>query len=347
MKQSCQARNQQGFSLVELMVAMGVMLIISGAVFSLMRDSLKVTVATYELTDAQEGLRSAQESINRDLLNTGDGLRSISTILAAPAFVSNYITRTPVAGSPIGILTTDNDLPAGTAVPQSSPAATIRTGTDRQTILAIDPAFVNGTGGSAVTPTAISADGGSITVLVGDLPKFTIGEIYFLTSSAGSTFGAITSIDSANRNLIFGNGDACGLNLTGNGGYIKAISASGTLATSLRRVKMTQYYVTSTGLLMRRVFGVKGTAFRESAVAEHVLNVQFTYSMATTDSTGNVVPSISPTLATSAQQLTVRQVSVKVTVETPHALQNGSRQQLSTTTSTSVRNMQFREALQP
>jgi hypothetical protein len=44
----------------------------------------------------------------------------------------------------------------------------------------------------------------------------------------------------------------------------------------------------------------------------------------------------------------VRQVEVTVTVETPHVLQNGQRPpNLSMTTSTSVRNMQFRQALQP
>ena len=342
MYQRSHTRNQQGFSIVELMVAITVMLILAGAVFSLMRDSLKVTVATYELTDAQENLRSSQEAINRDLFNTGDGLKSISTILVAPTFVTSYITRVPVIGSPLGILTTDNDVPAGTAVPQASPSATIRTGTDRQTILAVDSAF-----GNAVTPVSIDSTGGVVTVTAADLPKFTIGEIYFLTSSVGSTFGAITSIDVANKKLNFANGDSCGINLTGTGGYIKTVSASGTLATSVQRVRIVHYYVTSTGLLMRRVFGVKGAAFRDSAVAEHVVNVQFTYYMATTDSTGNVVPSMSTTLATSGEQLSVRQVAVKVTVETPHALQTGTRQQMSTTTSTSVRNMQFREALQP
>ena len=84
---------------------------------------------------------------------------------------------------------------------------------------------------------------------------------------------------------------------------------------------------------------------RESIIAEHVLDVQFNYSLVTTDASGNVTPSTTTSLTTSAQQVAVRQVEVRITVETPHAIQNGSRQPLTMTTSTSVRNMQFRQAL--
>jgi hypothetical protein len=47
------------------------------------------------------------------------------------------------------------------------------------------------------------------------------------------------------------------------------------------------------------------------------------------------------------QQVNISQVQVTVTVETPHGLQKGLQPLLSTTTSTSLRNMQFRQALQP
>ena len=97
---------------------------------------------------------------------------------------------------------------------------------------------------------------------------------------------------------------------------------------------------------MRRVFGVQGATFRDSIIAEHVLNVQFKYSLETTDAAGNV---LQPTanLANKAQRLGVRQVEVTISVETPHALQNNVTSKLFMTTSTSVRNMQFRRALQP
>jgi hypothetical protein len=344
---------------------MVVMTIVMGTVFTLMRDSMKVATATYEMTDAQQNMRTAQEFINRDIKYAGDGLRSINNIRVPTAFVTSYITLVPVpAPSPaeivnLAIFTTDNNVLAGTVVTGAVPAATLRTGTDRQTILELDPEFLfNNLTSISLAAAAIDSTGTTITIPAGDpMTKFTRGEIYFLTSSLGATFGTITSIDTPGRKLSFATGaaagDPYGLNLTGTVagvvGHIKTISASGTLATSLERMKIIQYYVTSTNLLMRRVFGVPGygvvgSGFRESIVAEHVLNVQFNYALITTDALGNVTPSATTALTTSAQQLAVRQVEVQVTVETPHAIQNGAKQNMTTTTSTSVRNMQFRQA---
>jgi Tfp pilus assembly protein PilW len=357
MRDASRNCNQEGFSVLEMMVAMTVMLIVVGGVVALVRDSMKVAATTYEMTDAQQNLRTAQEFINRDLMNAGDGLESISNIRVPLAFVTSYITLNPVpAPSPAGIVnlaifTTDNNVPVNTAVTGAVPAMNLRASTDRQTILELDPDFsFNSLNNISLAPAAIDSTGATITIPAGDaMTKFTAGEVYFLTSSAGATFGTITSINSGARQLTFATGaaagDPYGLNLTGAGGHIKTISASGTLATSLQRMRIIQYYVTSTGLLMRRVFGVPGSGFRESIIAEHVLDVQFNYQLVTTDALGNVTPSATNVLTTSAQQLAVRQVEVRVTVETPHTIQNGSRQSLTMTTSTSVRNMQFRQAL--
>jgi hypothetical protein len=313
-----------------------------------MRDSMKVAMTTYEMTDAQQNMRTAQQFISRDLMNAGDGLNSISYIRVPLAFVTGYITRNPVTtpSTPgiinLGIFTSDNNLAANIAVTGAVPAANLRTGTDRQTILAIDPDVA----AISLSPAAINAAGSIITIPAGPLMSgFTLGEIYFLTSSEGATFCTITAIDSAARQLTFANGDTYGLNSTGSGGHIETISATSTVATSLQRMRIIQYYVTSTGLLMRRIFGIPKSGFRDSIIAEHVLDVQFNYSLITTDTSGNVTPSSTTALTTSAQQLAVRQVEVRVTVETPHAIQNGARQPLTMTTSTSVRNKQFRQAL--
>src|SRR5678816_1930037 len=81
MKSLSTKNNQLGFSIAELVVAMAVMGVITGAIFALMRDSLKVGTTTYEMTDAQQSLRNSQEYVNRDLINVGDGLNSITRIL--------------------------------------------------------------------------------------------------------------------------------------------------------------------------------------------------------------------------------------------------------------------------
>jgi len=365
-------RNQAGFSLVEMIIAALVMVIITGGVMSLMKSSMMIATASYEMTDAQENLRTAQEYINRDLLNSGDGLKSMTVIRLPDAFVKSYLTLNPIV-DPVdltpqgavnnmpagiinfGILTSDNNVAAGTVVTRAVPAVTVRTladgtGTDRQTILEIDRQFneipINpGVANSG----SINAAGTIVTLPTGTTTtQFNVGEIYFFSSTVGGTFATITDINSAARTLTFAVGGAdlnYGLNLATDNN-LKAISNSGALAASLQRVQIIHYYVNSNSFLMRRVFGVQGATFRDSIIAEHVLNVQFKYSLETTDAAGNV---LQPTavLANKAERLGVRQVEVNVSVETPHVLQNNVTSKLSMTTSTSVRNMQFRRATQP
>jgi prepilin-type N-terminal cleavage/methylation domain-containing protein len=336
--------NQKGFSILELMVAVGVMAVVAGAVLALMRDSMKVGVATQELTDAQEGVRISQEYINRDLMNAGDGLNSLTNIRLTSGFVTNYLSKNnSIDVSNFGILTSDDNVPASTVVLGASPTVTVRSSpalTDRITILAIDSNF------TAVTPISINATGSAVLVSAAAVSNFTTGEIYFLTSSIGSTFGTITSITSsgANWNLNFANGDTYGLNVTGSSGQIKTISNAGAVATSIQRMKIIHYYVNSNGMLVRRVFGVKGAAFTESTIAEHIVSVQYRYILSLTNANGTVQQPVR--LLTSAQQTATRQVEVTVTGETPHPIASGTSQ-VSMTTSTSVRNMQFKQAMQP
>lgn len=339
---------QAGFSVVEMIIAVTIMAIIAGAVFALMRDSLRVASTTYELTDAQESLRTAQEYINRDLMNAGDALTSINNIKVPRNFVSNYLTVAPIdnPSTPgyvnLALLTSDNDAPAGTVVLGTAPVATLHSNplADRITILQIDPTFTP----VGLAATAINANGNQVTVT--STTPYRVGEVYFLTSSVGGVFGTVTNLLSSPGRIVFNNGDTLGLNVTGLGGQINTISGNRTLPTSLMRVKIIHYYVTSAGLLMRRVFGVRGASYTDSLIAEHVIGLQFRYFLSLRDAGGNVVQPIEQ-LTNSTEQVAINQVEVSVAVETPHALQNGARQPLSMTTSTSVRNMQFKGALQP
>lgn len=364
MQRKLTKNNQAGFSLIEMMIAVTVMVLVSSAVVTLMKGSMVISTANFELTDAQQNVRTAQEYINRDLMNAGDGLKTVSNIWVPSTFFANYLSLTaitdpdaPLNVRRLGILTSDNQVPAGTVVVGANPATTILsvpnpspsppTLTDRQTILEIDPQFI------PIAPSTIDATGTLVTLPSGaDMTQFTVKEIYYLSSSVGGTFATITSINSGSRQLTFGVGDTYGLNLSGTANLIKLISTNGTLATSLQRMRMIHYYVNANKFLMRRVFGAKCvpsvtcTGFQESIIAEHVLNVQFNYSLDMTDSAGNVVQPTA-TLLTPNDRTNVRQVEVTVTVETPHTLQSGSRSQLSMSTSTSVRNMQFRQATQP
>lgn len=350
--------------MVEMTLVVLVLTIVLVGVTTLMKSSLSIATATYELTDAQESLRTAQEYINRDLMNAGDGLKSITYIPVNTTFMTTFLSLTPIADATmpsgatnLGIMTTDNNVPTGTTVPAPRPSPspspmpsptpiTILGLTDRQTILQIDPDLVSN---PQIFPSAINAAGTLITLppttTTAQMATFTAGEIYFLTSMRGGTFATITSVDAANKQLSFASGDFCGLNNSGATNRIKDISSSGTLPTTLQRMKIIQYFLDSNKLLRRRVFGERGTPYRDSIIAEHVLGVQFIYSLGLDV---NGLP-VQPTdlLTTPEQQVNISQVEVTVRVETPHKLEKSLQPWLSGTTSTSLRNMQFRQALQP
>ena len=344
---------EQGFSLLEAIVAMTVMTVILGAVFALMRDSANSSKTSMEMSDGQQSSRTAQEYINRDLMNAGDGLNSINNIRVPEAFVTNYLTLNPVTdpATPgvinLPLITSDNDVPANTFVTATTPQETVRSSpflTDRITILQVDQSFV------PITLDAGDIDPvtGVVAVSTADIDRFQTGEIYFITSAAGSIFATITDRQGVGTPTPFlvCAADAFGLNSPGPGGPLDVVSAGATLPTSLSRMKMIHYYINSNGLLMRRVFGVKGSAFVESVIAEHVVSMQFRYFLNMRDANGNVVQPRAQ-LTTSQEQVETRQVETTLIVETVHKLQNGQRQRMSMTTSTAVRNMQFRQSLQP
>lgn len=350
------SRDQSGFSLLELMIVLTITLIVTGSVFALMRNSLTISLTTYEMTDAQEGLRTAQEYINRDLIAAGDGLRGLNNICVRSNFVDNFLTKNAFV-NPCGagmvilpLVQSDNDVPAGTPVALSNPAVNVRLNPgspegspDRITILQKDSDFTEVNLGDS----AISADGAIITVPAADVGRLNVGEIYFITSSVGSTFGVVTGRNLGAQTLSFDSGDVYGLNQAIAGGPISMVSAGGTLPTSIMRMRIVHYLIDENGLLIRRVFGVGGgRGYTESVIAERVTNLQFRYIL-NLPGAGGLYEQPVAQLSTAQQQTALRQVETKVTTETAHAISSGARQPVTMTATTSVRNLQFRQALRP
>jgi hypothetical protein len=104
------------------------------------------------------------------------------------------------------------------------------------------------------------------------------------------------------------------------------------------------------GLLMRRIFGIRGGGFTETPVAEHVTNLQFRYTTNLSDANGFVTQPVR-VISTPVQQSAVREVETTIAVETVHAVNtvinanannsDNGKQIIQTTTATTVRNLQF------
>jgi type II secretory pathway pseudopilin PulG len=347
---SCDDKTREaGFSIIEVLIATAVMMTVLASVMGLLGRSLSTSNSTYELTEAQESLRTAQEYISRDLTTVGDGLKCIGGIQIPAAFIATYLTIDPgIDPTNFPIVASDDSMPNGSVIQLANPAATILGGTDRITLLGIDPDF----GSSIPLPAgAISANGTVINVGLADVARVNPGEIYCVTSRLGAAFGIITaSAGAPNPSLTFTPGglDIFGLNQVN--GPIRAIShdpqTGNAIATTLARIRIMQYFVNMNGLLIRRVYGVRGAAFIDNVVAEHVTNMKIRYSLNLPDANGFARQPVSQ-LTNTLEQSSVRQVEVSLTTETAHGINNGARWPLTMTTSTSVRNLQFRQALQP
>ncbi len=357
MRRNCTLNSQAGFSMMELLISMATMTIITGCAFALIGSSIKFTSATFHITDAEQTLRTAHEIVNRDLTTAGDGLRGIGTIQVPTTFVQNYLTQTPVVISSapsyvnLSLVTSDDNVPGTTAVPQSSPAVNVLGGADRATMLTQDTSFTPVT--LLAGKITVSGSNTNLLITATDIGRFQVGEMYAIASQNSAAFGVVSSINTTTNTLVLTNGDVYGINQTGTGTPITAassvVSGISTQPASIIRLRMIHYYVNANNLLIRRVFGVKGATFSDSVVAEHVTNIQFRYLVNLADPNG-FVPQPVRQLSSSQQQVAVREVETTIGVETVRAVNavtntSNGKQTISTTTATTVRNLQFRQAL--
>lgn len=347
-----------GYSLIELMIVITTMLFILAAVSKLLRDSINISNTTYEMTDAQQSLRTAQEYIGRDLIHAGDGLDGINNIQVPQAFVLSYLARNVVSDPlrpgyvNLPLVASDSTVPAAISVLGANPAVTVLANSDRLTMLALDRTFAPTI---AVPAGTITGFGATISMLPADAARLTVGEIYCFTSATGAAFGAITAITPAGArvNVSFAAANSYSLNNPVAGGPLNRIGAgnaagASTQAVSLMRVRIIHYYVNSKKEFVKRVYGVAGSGFTDSLVAEHITNLKFRYLLAPS-STDDTVQQPVVQLTDNDQQIRVRQIETSITAETTHPISYRSnvRPQTTMLTVTAIRDLQFRLAQQP
>ena len=349
MNKNLKKLNQKGFSIMELMIVVALMIIVMVAVFSLMHGVIKTANANYEMTIAQQGLRNSQEFLNRDILTAGDGLKGLSNIWLPTAFATQNLTaRTASTLDPtnsgyvnLGSVVSDNNVPVGTAISFVTPARNLLAGSDRMTMLARDTSFSTIDLGTA----DVNYSNGQITIPALRIGDFTDGEIYFVSNGVAGAFGTVTNVNTGANKIHWANGDAYGLNRTGSTGQLASITNLGTYPVVLSRIKMVHYFVDEQNKLVRRVFGVKGGGFIDSVVAEHLMALQFRYVLEPTDDT--IILDQPKDQIDTSEALLVRMIESNIEVETAYALQDGIKHRVDSAMYAGVRNIQFLEAAIP
>lgn len=188
-------RNSRGFTLTELLVAMSVTLAVTGAAFSALRDANRAAEAAAVMSDTNQTLRVAMNTVIRDLIQAGEGDYSLRTGVSIP---SGAGVDPIVRPGPPGV---DWFFPAAyTALPAVSPADGIGpevndVPTDVVTLLFEDRSLdfagvtpnIPASGASMIFPVGFDMGDGANALKEGDLIRFGNGAIQEVTLVAAQT----------------------------------------------------------------------------------------------------------------------------------------------------------------
>jgi prepilin-type N-terminal cleavage/methylation domain-containing protein len=273
-------RSERGFTLVELLMAMAITTVILGATMVAMTDAIKATESATQITDLNNGLRTAMDLMVRDLLQVGQGLpggRSISVptgtgsvTMQLPGPVgSDYDLDGPSfcpprADDPDTIC---EDITAVIPGPERGPVVVDgQRATDMITTLAADTSF------DTVPLRTFAADGRSITVPlpgttapahpsghnISDNPdvgadNIRPGDLIMLTKGAASTLVEVSSV--SGQQINFAASDSLRLNqaatVIGSAGDLQnnapvdtcSPTATCFVTTVATRIRMISYYL--------------------------------------------------------------------------------------------------------
>lgn len=300
------SRAADGFSLPEVLIAMGIMLVVLAGTFSAMSQAMNAQHVAKQITGMNGNLRTSMDLVNRDLLQVGQGLpvgRRIGVPNGAGATVINR-PGPAAAGGCAGATTfpAQPSLPALTVGPDLGPMVN-GVCTDVLTTIAAD-----GGNNLSLNVTSIAADGRSLTIhpsiLIADDPdaqgdNLRAGDLVMVAKGSTSVLMQVTAV--AGQTLTFGTGadDPLGLNQFGAPGgmlgtinRLKAeapadsdvplpnVAAPNMGPSSVARIRMVTYFVNPTvdptsPRLMRVVNG--GTA---NVVGFDVQSMRLTFDIA-------------------------------------------------------------------
>lgn len=310
------ARDESGFTLIEVMVAMTLFLVVTSAVYGLMRTAHFDRSTTNQRVEIMQSARNALNSVTRDGINAGyrfplGGARLPDDKLAAIFGVTGDAdTEQDVLSA---VISGDN-LNPNTLVRADGTTGT----TDQVTFVFRDPGF-NGDDGLQVS--SIVSSGSQVNITAGSsISGVTLHSLYIISgSNNGNSFSAIGAATNAQvtgntPNIIFANSDLLNINEPGaaNSSSPSPIALVPTPA-NLSRIAFVTYKVLADGTMVRTDYGVDDSAEggtpdgkRDVPIAFGVENMQISYVLE--DSSRTDAP---------ANMNNVRQIIVTITAQSP------------------------------
>jgi len=296
-----------GFSLVEVMISVGIMTVIMAATMTALSQAMKANETAVLVTGMNNSLRTAMDLMIRDLLQVGSGLPPGHFILIPSNSQMNMpgppLTPAVTYKSVVGDLDINAVNPGYGLGPVVSGIAT-----DMITTLAADSTFTHVALKSLATDGTIVVDP-AVDISTGP-DKVMPGQLIMLEKGSYSVLMQVTAIDGPARRITFGTSPQDSLNLNkpnapsgsvnGAAGLIAWPTSPDTvpiapalfLTTTATRIRMISYYIDNTKpahpKLVRRINNGNPTSFDNtsgSTVAFDVDNLQISYDIANGTST--------------------------------------------------------------
>ncbi|MFN7982180.1 MAG: prepilin-type N-terminal cleavage/methylation domain-containing protein [Vicinamibacterales bacterium] len=283
-----------GFTLLELIVAMGIMTLVMAVTLGGLAQATKANASVMNLTSMNSSIRVGMDMLVRDMLQVGSGLPP-SHVIQIPSGANATAVKLP--GPPGTTLTLDAAATGISAVvPLPGAGPTINgTTTDVVVTLAVDNTFLNEPM-SAMTSTTVDIAAGPNIATGPD--RVTPGQLMMITKGTTTTLLQVTGVDTSTRRLTFATGDSLNLNqpsaAAGTLAALNAVAPANTpSAAFISRIRMITYYLDATTdaqhpRLVRRINNGNATTFDNTlgnAVALDIENLQFSYDLI--DGNGN------------------------------------------------------------
>lgn len=352
--------SKQGFTLMELIVAMALGLLVMGAMTSLFKTGLDSTRLIMQRTETQQNMRAAIDLMVKDISMAGAGLPSggLQLPTGAGAAASNFgcdqsgTCHVPAFNYPnsnymYGIIPGFRNGVENDAVVPSAPSPAIN---DSITVIyadynfplsEYDVTFVPGNGtGMAISPDAAFNPPPPSILSPGGIQ---VGDLILLQNTCGSAVGEVT--DRSATEIGFADLDALRMNQNGAASNnIKAITGANCGTTSANRLFAVTYYLTVPAngqrpRLMRQVNGLSPVP-----VADDIINLQFAYDVYNSNNAALDANQANPVGAGDSLNL-IQKINVVVMGQSITNFGNKS-QNMYLATSVSARNMAFRNRYQ-
>lgn len=275
-----------GYSLVELLISLGVFSVVMGATLAGLTSATRANQSVVGVSTMNSGLRAGMDLMVRDFLQVGSGLPP-GHVIEIPSGAGATPVKLPgPPGTAFVVPAGRPDIPAVLPFPGAGPTIN-GVPTDVLIVLMADNALLD-VPLTAVTSTSVDIAAGPVLNTGPD--RVATGQLMMVTKASVSTLVQVTGVNFAARRLTFAGGDSLNLNQTA--------AAAGTLAkvnaadppntpalTRISRIRMVTYYLDATidptrPRLVRRINAGSPTSFDNTlgtAVAMDVENLQFTY----------------------------------------------------------------------